>query len=66
MDMSTTHTGTSQICRGCRDGVAGPSVFDLSVSGRPGVSEAVREGGETKTENRGPEGGPGPQGPSQA
>ena len=32
---------------------SGASVFDLSVCGRPGVSEAAREGGETKTENRG-------------
>ena len=28
------------------------------------MSEAVREQGKTKTENRGPEGGPGPQGSS--
>ena len=38
---------------------SGRSVFDLSVSARPGVSEAVRERAKIKTENRGPGGGPG-------
>ena len=39
--------------------LAGASVVDLSVSARPGVSEAASERAKTKTENRGPGGGPG-------
>ena len=37
----------------------GPSVFDLSVSGRPGPSEVAGGRGKTKTENRKQKGGPG-------
>ena len=40
------------------------SVFNLSVSGRPRGSEPVGRREKQKTKNRGPEGGPGPQGPS--
>ena len=44
--------------------LTGRSVFNLSVSGRPRGSEPVGRQETQKTKNRGPEGGPGPQGPS--
>ena len=43
---------------------AGRCVFDLSVCGRPGGSEAAGGREKIQTENRGPEGGPGLQGPA--
>ena len=39
--------------------LTGPSVFDLSVSGRPGGSEEAGGREKTKTGKQGPGGGPG-------